>query len=294
MAAAQAAVGALVGNVTDESGGAVPGATVTATEVRTNISRTAVSNAAGNYTFTNLAPGLYHVEGELVGFRKFNRNNVEVNVNTTVRVDIALTVGELEESVTVTGEAPMLQTDRTDTGRIIQSEQITQMPLGFNRNFQGMLGMVPGASRPFRPHSEFYNSQDSLSSNVNGQERQSNNVQLEGTDNSDNGGNLAFMIPSAEAIETVGVTTSNYDAEFGRAGGAVTNVTLKSGTNQLQRLALQLRQHRGHHVAEPLLVVAPGRHARTCRPASRLAGRSGGTSCSSSATTCGPTTTAGV
>jgi Carboxypeptidase regulatory-like domain len=232
-AAAQAAVGALVGNVSDESGGAVPGATITATEVRTSISRTAVSNAAGNYTFTNLSPGLYRVEGELVGFRKFSRDNVEVNVNTTVRVDIALTVGQLEESVMVTGEAPMLQTDRTDTGRIIQSEQITQLPLAFNRNFQGALAIVPGASRPFRPHSEFYNSHDSLSSNVNGQERQSNNVQLEGTDNSDNGGNLAFMIPSAEAIETVGVTTSNYDAEFGRAGGAVTNVTLKSGTNDL-------------------------------------------------------------
>ena len=231
--AAQAAVGALVGNVADESGGAVPGATITATEVRTNISRTAASNAAGNYTFTNLASGLYRVDGELVGFRKFSRENVEVNVNTTVRVDIALTLGELEESVTVTGEAPMLQTDRTDTGRIIESSQITQLPLGFNRNFQGALAIVPGATRPFRPHSEFYNSQDSLSTNVNGQERQSNNVQLEGTDNSDNGGNLAFMIPSAEAIETVAVTTSNYDAEFGRAGGAVTNVTLKSGTNDL-------------------------------------------------------------
>src|SRR5688572_13792286 len=233
-AAAQAAVGALVGNVRDESGGAVPGVTITATEVRTNISRTAVSNETGNYSFTNLASGIYRVESELVGFRKFTRQDVDVSVNTTIRVDIALTVGELEESVTVTGEAPMLQTDRTDTGRIIQSEQITQLPLAFNRNFQGALAIVPGASRPFRPHSEFYNSQDSLSSNVNGQERQSNNVQLEGTDNSDNGGNLAFMIPSAEAIETVGVTTSNYDAEFGRAGGAVTNVTLKSGTNELR------------------------------------------------------------
>src|SRR5688500_7445104 len=233
-AAAQAAVGALVGNVRDESGGAVPGVTITATEVRTNISRTAVSNETGNYSFTNLASGIYRVESELVGFRMFTGQELYVSVNTAMRVDIALTVGELEESVTVTGEAPMLQTDRTDTGRIIQSEQITQLPLAFNRNFQGALAIVPGASRPFRPHSEFYNSHDSLSSNVNGQERQSNNVQLEGTDNSDNGGNLAFMIPSAEAIETVGVTTSNYDAEFGRAGGAVTNVTLKSGTNDLR------------------------------------------------------------
>ena len=113
-------IGTMVGNVRDESGGAVPGATVTAHEMRTNISRTAVSNEAGNYTFTNLAPGVYRVEGELVGFRKFSRDNVDVNVNTTVRVDIALTVGALEESVTVTGEAPMLQTDRTDTGRIIR------------------------------------------------------------------------------------------------------------------------------------------------------------------------------
>ena len=230
-AVAQVAVGTLVGSVRDDTGGGVPGATVTATETRTNITRTVVSNAAGNYSFNNLAPGVYRVDGELVGFKKFSREGVEVSVNTTVRVEIVLAVGQLEESVIVTGEAPMLQTDRTDTGRIIESTQITQMPLGFNRNFQALLITVPGASRPFRPHSEFYNSQESLSSNVNGQSRQVNNVQLEGADNSDNGGSLAFYIPSAEAIETVSVATSNYDAEFGRAGGAVTNVTIKSGTN---------------------------------------------------------------
>ncbi len=186
---------------------------------------------------------MYRVDGELVGFKKFTRENVEVSVNTTVRVEIVLAVGQLEESVIVTGEAPMLQTDRTDTGRIIESTQITQMPLGFNRNFQALLITVPGASRPFRPHSEFYNSQESLSSNVNGQSRQVNNVQLEGADNSDNGGSLAFYIPSAEAIETVSVATSNYDAEFGRAGGAVTNVTIKSGTNSFRGSALRFRQH---------------------------------------------------
>src|SRR2546423_8100371 len=133
-AAAQAANGALVGNVRDESGAAVPGATITAIETRTNISRSAVSNETGNYSFNNLASGVYRVEAELVGFTKSAREGVEVDVNTTVRVDISLKIGELSESVMVTGEAPMLQTDRTDTGRIIQSEQITQMPLGFNRN----------------------------------------------------------------------------------------------------------------------------------------------------------------
>jgi hypothetical protein len=230
-ARAQAANGTLLGNVKDESGSAVPGATVTAIEVRTNISRNTVSNATGNYIFANLASGVYRVEGELGGFKKFTRDGVEVNVNTTVRVDIALSVGALTESVTVAAETPTLQTDRTDTGRIIEGLQIAQMPLGFNRNFQGMLIIVPGATRPFRPHSEFFNSQDSLSSNVNGQSRLANNVQLEGTDNNHKTGLLTVLIPSAEALETVAVTTSNYDAEFGRAGGAVTNATLKSGTN---------------------------------------------------------------
>lgn len=234
LASAQAAYGSLLGNVTDDSGAGVPGATVTVTEVRTNIPRTAVSNATGYYIITNLPPGVYRVEGELQGFKKFVRENVEVKVNTTVRVDVSLSVGELTESVTVEAETPTLQTDRTDTGRIIEGDQIAQMPLGFNRNFQGMLITVPGASRPFRPHSEFFNSQDSLSSNVNGQSRLANNVQLEGIDNNHKTGLLTVLIPSAEALETVAVTTSNYDAEFGRAGGAVTNATLKSGTNELR------------------------------------------------------------
>src|SRR5688500_20237577 len=85
-AAAQVAVGTLVGSVRDDTGGGVPGATVTATETRTNISRTATSNAAGNYSFNNLAPGIYRVEGELVGFKKFARDAVAVSVNTPVRV----------------------------------------------------------------------------------------------------------------------------------------------------------------------------------------------------------------
>jgi Carboxypeptidase regulatory-like domain len=229
---AQAANGTLLGNVRDESGAGVPGATITVTELQTNIARTALSNETGYYTFTNLPSGIYRVEGELQGFKKSVRESVEVRVNTTIRVDVTLTVGALTEAVSVVAETPLLQTDRTDTGRIIDAEQIVQMPLGFNRNFQGMLITVPGAGRPFRPHSEFFNSQDSLSTNVNGQSRLANNVQLEGVDNNHKTGLLTVLIPSAEALETVAVTTSNYDAEFGRAGGAVTNVTLKSGTNE--------------------------------------------------------------
>jgi hypothetical protein len=127
-ARAQAANGTLLGNVRDDSGAGVPGATITATEVQTNVARSSVSNEAGYYTLTNLPPGVYRVEGELQGFKKFVREGVEVRVNTTVRVDVALSVGALTESVTVAGETPLLQTDRTDTGRIIEGEQIAQMP----------------------------------------------------------------------------------------------------------------------------------------------------------------------
>jgi len=234
---AQAVKGTLLGMVTDSTGAGVPGATVTITEVQTGISRHATTNASGNYTFANLKDGVYRVEAELSGFRKTVRENVKVDVNTTVRVDLALQVGDLAEVVTVVQESPPLQTDRADTGRIIESKQLTEMPLSFNRNFQGLLVTVPGATRPFRPHSQFFNSQDSLSTNVNGQTRLANNVMLDGIDDNHKSGLLTVLIPSADAIEAVSVSTSNYDAEFGRAGGAVTNVTLKSGTNQLKGVA---------------------------------------------------------
>ena len=143
-ASAQAVTGTLLGNVTDASGAAVPGATVTAIETQTNISRTAVSNEAGNYIFSSLKNGTYSVEAELQGFRKVIRQNVRVDVNTTMRVDLKLELGQLTEAVTVAAETPLLQTDRTDTGRLLESKIVTEIPLGFNRNFQGLLVTVPG------------------------------------------------------------------------------------------------------------------------------------------------------
>ena len=141
------------------------------------------------------------------------------------------------------GESPLLQTDRTDTGRIIESIVLQEVPLAWNRNFQGALITVPGTTRPHRVHSEFFNAQDSLAVEVNGQSRLANNVLLDGIDNNHKTGLLTVLIPSADAIETVSVTTSNYDAEFGRAGGAVTAVTLKSGTNQFNGSATRRRLH---------------------------------------------------
>jgi hypothetical protein len=231
---AQAVSGTLLGNISDSSGAAVPGATVTATGADTNVSRSTVSNESGHYIFSSLVNGRYTVSAELQGFKKVVHQNIKVDVNSTIRVDMTLEVGAMSESVTVAAETPVLQTDRTDTGRIIESKMITDMPLTFNRNFQSLMVTVPGVTRPHREHSQFFNSQDSLRFEVNGQPGMASNTLIEGLDDNQKTGLLQVIIPAADALETVSVTTSNYDAEFGRSGGAITNVTIRSGTNQVR------------------------------------------------------------
>ena len=195
LAGAQAVNGSLVGTITDASAAAVPNAKVTITATQTGLSQTQQSNQSGNYTFTNLAPGSYRVEVELAGFRKSVREGVDVLVNSTMRADLDLQTGGVNEVVNITAEAALLQTDRSDTGRKIETRQLADLPLTYNRNFQSLLNLVPGAVRAFRPHSEFFNPQDSLSTRVNGQSRLSNNVQLEGVDNNHRTGLLTAMIP---------------------------------------------------------------------------------------------------
>lgn len=228
----QAVSGTLLGTVTDQSGAIVPAAKVTLTAQGTGVNRSTDTTNAGYFAFPDLAPGTYSVAVEMQGFKRTVRQNVQVLVNTTVRVDMQLQTGDVAESIEVTADAALLQTDRTDTGRKIEVEQLAEMPLGTNRNFQNLLNLVPGTTRAFRPHSVFFNAQDSLSTQVNGQSRLANNVQLEGIDNNHRTGLLTALIPPIEALETVDITTSNYEASLGRAGGTVTNVLLKSGTNE--------------------------------------------------------------
>jgi hypothetical protein len=233
----------ILGTITDQTGGVVPGAQVVVTETGTNTVRTTPTNASGFYAVANLDPGNYRVEVEHPGFRRTTRANIDLRPNTTVRIDLELQPGVVTEIIDVTASAPLLQTDRADTGGQLQSQQLVNMPLSTNRNYQGALMMIPGVGRAFKPHSEFYNSQDSLAHNVNGQQRQANNFQLEGMDNNIEQGQLTGIVPPIEAIATVDVTTTNYDPEFGRAGGAVANVTLRSGTNEFHGSAFHFHQN---------------------------------------------------
>src|SRR5260370_12693602 len=153
-------------------------------------------------------------------------------VNSRVRVNLRLGPGAVTESMGGTGELPLLQSDRADTGRKMETVQVTQLPLGNNRNFQNLLNLVPGTTRAHREHSEFFNSQDSVSTEVNGQSREFNDLKLDGVDDNERTGLLQVYIPPAEAIQTVDVTTGNYSAEFGRAGGGVTNVQVNACTHE--------------------------------------------------------------
>ncbi len=233
MMQAQAVNGTLVGTIADSTGAVLTGATVTITEAGTGVTRSMKTNESGNYVFPNLPPGNYNVAAEAQGFKKGIRSSVDVSINSTIRVDMTLSPGAASETVNVTETTSILQTDRADIGEKIEYAQLGQMPVGGAvRNFQGLLALVPGTVRPHRDHSEFFNAQDSLSTEVNGQSREFNQLMIEGVNDDERTGLLQIYIPPAEAIQTVDMSTSNYTAEFGRAAGAVTNVILKSGTNQ--------------------------------------------------------------
>ncbi|MEO8660211.1 MAG: carboxypeptidase regulatory-like domain-containing protein [Bryobacteraceae bacterium] len=229
----QAVSATLLGTVTDDSGAVVPNGKVTITEQNTNLTRTGQTNESGNYTFPDLAPGLYSVTVEVVGFKKESRREIGVTVNTATRIDVRLSPGSVSETIEVTGAPPAIQTDRADTGLQIEISQVASLPLGTGRNFQSLLNLVPGTTRATFQHSQFFNAMSSLQTEVNGQMRQGNSYQIEGIDDNERTGLLQILIPPLEAIQTVDVSTSNFEAELGRASGANTNVILKSGTNQI-------------------------------------------------------------
>jgi len=232
VAFSQAVTGSLVGTVTDSSGGSVPGGKVTLTETNTGVSRTTTTNESGNYTFSELPPGTYTVAAEQTGFKRASRAGVDVAVNSTGRVDLTLQPGQITETIEVTGAAPMLQTERADTGRSMESKVVQDVPIGTSHNFQSLSILVPGSSRIESQHSAFFNPQTSYATRFNGQSRLGNNLQLEGVDDNERTGLLQVLIPPQEAIQSVNISTSDYDAELGRATGGAINVILKSGTNQ--------------------------------------------------------------
>lgn len=231
LAFSQAVNGTIVGTVTDSTGGSIANAKVTLTETNTKVVHNGQTNESGSYNFLELPPGLYSVQVEMTGFKKEIKSGIVLEANTSPRADVRLEPGEINQTIEVSASGSILQTERADTGRVIDEKLVQELPMGVNRNFQSLLDLVPGTSVETFQHSQAFNASSSLQTNVNGQPRMGNNYQVEGIDNNERTGLLQILITPAEAIQQVSVSTTNHDPELGRATGAVVNVMIKSGSN---------------------------------------------------------------
>jgi hypothetical protein len=234
VARAQTLYGSLTGNVTDGSGASVPNAKIEILNVATGVSRQAVTYERGSYLVSDLQAGTYRVTISAPSFQSRIQEGLPVDVNTIRRLDVTLQVSQLTESVTVGAMAVALQTDRADINNQIGSSQLTDLPLinSQGRNFQALFKVLPGFTPPAEAHSDAGNPQRSMVVQVNGMPQSSNNTRLDGATISYPWlPRLVAYLPPVEAIETVNIVSSSFDAEQGMAGGAAMNVAIKSGTN---------------------------------------------------------------
>ena len=240
-ASAQFDTATVLGIVTDQTGGAVPGATVSLTNLATAIRATTVSNSTGAYQFLNVRVGTYLIEAELDGFAKAAVSDVNVTVSARQRVDLLLRVGGVGESVLVTGVVRAIETESSDRGQVVAHEQIVNLPLN-GRAYADLALLSPGV------RSSSISSSRDASFNVNGMRSALNNFILDGVDNNSYGtSNQGFsnqvVQVSPDAVEEFKVQTNNFSAEFGRAGGAVINATFRSGTNQFHGTAWEFNRN---------------------------------------------------
>lgn len=238
----QAVYGSILGTVTDSSGAAVPGATITITNVGTNASETLKTNESGNFNQTRLIPGTYRIKVEAANFKTAIIDAVVVNVDNATNASVALETGQVSEQVTITAEAPLLKTDRADVATTFESRQVTDLPI-LDRNFTKLILLTPGTQQLQWQHAASENPQGSTQTMVNGQNFSGTGFQLDGTDNRDPILGIIVINPNFESIGETKVTSQNYDAEFGQAIAGVASVSTKSGTNDFHGAAFLFRQN---------------------------------------------------
>ena len=230
---AQVLYGSVVGTVADQTGAVVPGATVTITNADTGQTREGMTDAAGYYSITNVLEGRYDLSIKMAGFRNYLEKGVVISINTVTRVNVSLQVGQVTETVTVQADAAVLQTSKADVSTNLESLAVENLPLSNYRNYQSLINLVPGAA-PARLQNAITDTPGrSLTTNINGQGRGANNTRLDGAaDILVTMPHHAVYVPPVESIDTVNISTNNFDAEQGITGGAAVTVATKSGTNE--------------------------------------------------------------
>ncbi|MFN0122211.1 MAG: carboxypeptidase regulatory-like domain-containing protein, partial [Blastocatellia bacterium] len=232
-AGAQVLYGSLVGTVTDESGAAVTGATVSVTNKGTGQTKETTTDAEGIYTISNILPGVYDIKVSRQGFSTHAGTDLNVSANNALRLDVRMKVGNVSDTVSVTADATVLQTESATVKAEISSREIQSLPINNYRNYQSLLNLVPGTTPAGFQNANTDTPERSLTTNVNGTARNNNNTRLDGAQSV----NIwlphhAGYVPPSESVQEVNISTNNFDAEQGMAGGAAIQVITKSGSNQ--------------------------------------------------------------
>lgn len=218
--------GSLTGTVTDESGAVIPGVSVTATNAGTGLTRSTVTNERGTYLITSLPVGQYTLTVELPGFKKEVRGGITLQVDQTGRADFRLSVGNVTEVIEVTAAAPLVASETSSVGNVIDTTKVVELPLN-GRDFKNLALLVPNAM----PTGQGTTHSTRGGFNVAGSREVSNNFLLDGIDNNDPTVNLFTLKPSIEIVQEFKVQTNSYSAESGRYSGGQINIMTKSGSN---------------------------------------------------------------
>jgi len=230
----------LEGTVTDPSGAVVPGATVTVTNEATGVSQTMPTTSAGLYRFPALPGGVYTLKVTLQGFKSWGREHVRLESTQTRAVNVSLELGSATaEELNVTAEAPLVETSQARVSRLIDEQQVKELPL-VGRNFfnlvvltPGVTGKVTGGSQSYaQANADIYNNEFGVGMNANGGRVESNNFLVDSsTVSSSQRSGVANVNPNAETVEEVRVLTNNFSAQYGRNTSVLVNVITKSGAN---------------------------------------------------------------
>jgi hypothetical protein len=230
----QAPTGEITGAITDPTGAAVAGATVTLTHPATNMQRSVMSNEAGIFALPALPPGSYDLRVEKPGFTTPVRTGIELQVGQVARLDFGLKVGNVSEVIEVTGGAPLLDTETSGLGTVVENRRIVDLPLN-GRNYLQLASLIPGATTNARPsvvaQIRMGGARSDFTLSVSGQRIAFNHYTLDGIENTDVNFAAYYLLPSIDALQEFKVESGLFGAEFGR-GTSQVNVTTKSGANQ--------------------------------------------------------------
>jgi hypothetical protein len=248
---AQAVYGSIYGTVTDASGAVIPNATVTVTDEAKGISVTVKSNESGGYTVEHLIPDPYTVKVEAPGFKSFETNNLQVQADTSPKIDAVMQPGGAGETVNVNADAiPQLKTDRADVATVFDQKTVSDLPVS-GRNFTSLQLLLPGAQQLGWGHAASENPQASQQIQIDGQAFGGTAYELDGTDNQDPILGIIVVNPALDAVTESKIATQNFDAQFGKAVSAVVTAQTKSGTNNFHGSAYDYRRSNANLARNP-------------------------------------------